>query len=321
MRTIHSIFPDKVNNEKKEKDPERMDLLMRTIKAVHSVSTDPTAMTPSDLNRQRTSVEVFSRLVTPPVGVHTDDFTVDGIPCEITKPEFAHRKDVIILYCHGGGYTSGGLGYARILAAKLALHTGIEVVSFEYGLAPENPYPGPINDGMKIWDYLMHQGIGASKVILAGDSAGGNMALEISIRLREEKRLLPGALVLFSPWTDMTITNGSYENYKDKDPMLTAEYVMTVRSAYAGKDADFTDIHLSPLYADFEGFPPTLIQVGSNEVLRDDSEKLYKKLTKANAYAKLEVTQGGWHVFQQMPIPRAIRALDSVKFFIDSIDL
>lgn len=319
MRTILSFFPEKQNIDKKEKDPEKMDLLMRTIKAVHSQTVNPTAVTPEDLSRQRAEMEIFSRLATPPVGVSSHPFKVEDIPCELTTPDFAHRKDKIILYCHGGGYTCGGLGYARILASKLALHTGLEVFSFEYGLAPENPYPGPIEDGMKIWDYLMHLGYGANDCIIAGDSAGGNMALEICLRLKETERMLPKAMVLFSPWTDMRAVNPSYETLKEKDPTLTYEYVLSVRSAYAGYDANFEDPHLSPLLADLEGFPPALVQVGSNEILRDDSEKLVKKFDKSGVFARLEVIQGGWHVCQSMPIPRAIKALDSVKVFLDQI--
>lgn len=304
---------------KKDKDPEKMDLLMRTLKAVHSAATNPTAITPEDLHRQRSNVEVFSRLATPPVLLDVKPFMVDNIPCEHISPDYAHRKDMLILYCHGGGYTCGGLGYARILGSKLALHTGIEVVTFEYGLAPENPYPGPINDGLKIWDYLMHLGFGGRNIIICGDSAGGNMALEICLSLKEAGRILPRAMVLFSPWSDMRAVNSSYETNKEKDPTLTYEYVCSVRTAYAGADADFENPKLSPLLADLEGMPPSLIQVGSTEILKDDAEKLAKKLTKSGCYSKLEIYNGGWHVFQQMPIPRAIKAVESVKDFLDDI--
>lgn len=316
MKTT-SIIKDKTT--KKEKDPERMDLLMRTLKAVHDLGTSPTAITPEELHKQRASMEIFSKLATPPVMLNDNAFMVDGIPSERIVPEYPHRKDVIIMHCHGGGYTCGGLGYARILGSKLALHTGIEVITFEYGLAPENPFPGPIEDGLKIWDYLLHQGYGAKNIILTGDSAGGNMALEICLRLKQEGRLLPKALVLFSPWTDMRATNPSYELNKEKDPTITYEYVCSVRGAYAGFDADFEDPALSPLLADLSNMPPTLIQVGSTEILKDDSEKLAKNLTKAGSYSKLEIYSGGWHVFQGMPIPRAVHAIDAVKDFLDYV--
>lgn len=302
-----------------DKDPEKMDLLMRTIKAVHAAGTNPTAITPEELHKQRSNMEMFSKLATPAVMLDTKEFEVDGIPCERIVPEYPHRKDLIILHCHGGGYTCGGLGYARILGSKLALHTGIEVVTFEYGLAPENPFPGPIEDGLRIYEYLLHLGYGSKNIIITGDSAGGNMALEIVLRLKKEGRILPKAMILFSPWTDMRACNPSYESNKDKDPTITYEYVCSVRNAYAGSDANFEDPSLSPLLADLSNMPPCLIQVGSTEILRDDSEKLAKNLTKAGSYSKLEIYSGGWHVFQGMPIPRATHAIDAVKDFLDYI--
>ncbi len=304
-------------NEKK--DPERMDLLMRTIKAIHSATTIETFESEEDLKRQRAETELFSKLVAPTFGVDTRRFEVSGISCEWVSPVAAHRKDKVILYCHGGGYTSGGLGYASIFAGKLTFHTGLEVVSFEYRLAPEHPYPAAIEDGLAMWDYLMNKGYGAKDVIIAGDSAGGNLALEICIRLKEAERFLPGALILFSPWTDMRAVASSYKTYADKDPLLTFNYVASVRSAYAGKDADYSLPQYSPLLTDLKGFPPALIQVGSNEILKGDSEHLAKNMIKAGCYAKLEVYQGGWHVFQQMPLPKAAHAMDKVNEFLDGV--
>ncbi len=169
---------------------------------------------------------------------------------------------------------------------------------------------------MKVWDYLMHLGYGAGDVILSGDSAGGNLALELCINLKAEERLLPGAMILYSPWTDMRAILPSYKQYADKDPMLTYNYVASVRTAYAGKEADFADYHYSPVLADLSYFPPTLIQVGSNEILRSDSEQLAKNMIKAGSFAKLEVYQGGFHVFQQLPLSRAGHALENVNEFI-----
>lgn len=316
MKTI-SFFNEKIASVK-EADSEKMNLLIRAVKAIHSASTNPTA-TGEELKKQRAETEALSKLIALPVGLETNGFRIGDIPCEWFKPDFAHRKDIIILYCHGGGYTCGGLGYSRILASKLAHHTGLQVVSFEYRLAPEHPAPAPIEDGLAVWDYLMKKGYGAKNIILAGDSAGGNLALELTLKLREQERILPRGLVLFSPWTDMSCSGNSYETNREKDPTITLEYVKCVRAAYAGADADFTDPALSPLFADMTNMPPTLVQVGSYEVLRDDSEKLAKKITKAGGFSRLEVYQGGWHVFQMAPVPKANRAMDSVKEFLDYI--
>ena len=101
------------------------------------------------------------------------------------RPECGHDRHHVVLYCHGGGYTSGNLGYARVLASKLAKSTGYEVLSFEYRLAPEHPYPAALEDALAAWDYLMELGYGARDVVLAGDSAGGNLALVLTQALKE----------------------------------------------------------------------------------------------------------------------------------------
>lgn len=305
---------------------EKMDPLMKAIKAVHSTIGTSDVERAESLNRQRHSQEVFSKLVTPAVGIKYEKDSVlrkvvdeTPIPIEWAIPEFAHRNDKIILYCHGGGYTCGGLGYAGILTGKLAVHTGLRVMSFEYRLAPENPYPAAIEDVLIVWDYLMLLGYGAKDIFVAGDSAGGNLALELCLELKKQNRMLPLGLLLMSPWTDMTTTLPSYEKYKEVDPTITKEYVLGVRHAYAGDDADFSKPEYSPLYADLSSIPPTMIEVGSNEILRSDSEELYKKLRKLNIHCRLEVYPGGWHVFQQMPISKASKALDDIKEFIDTI--
>jgi len=306
------------NTDKQENDnTEKMDFLMRVIKAARSNQMNRINLSSEEIEKQRNDSERLSKLVTPTSLVEVQDFDVAHIKCECVYPKFVHRNDKAILYCHGGGYTNGGIYYARILAVKLAQVTGLKVYSFEYRLAPEHPYPAGIDDGEKVWNYLMHKGYGAKDVIIAGDSAGGNMALEIMLRLKEEKRILPKAAILMSPWTDMRLNSSSYENYKDKDPMLSYDYVEAVRNAYAGPDADYEDYHFSPILADLSAMPPTLIQVGSNEILRDDSENLRKKYTKYGSYAKLEVYQGCWHVFQQMPILKAQQAMNSIKAFVD----
>ncbi len=303
---------------KEPKDPESMDLIMRTIKAVHSAATSET-MSPEELSKQRTEVERFSKLVSSTHTVNVEQFDIDGILAEWSSPIGAHRKDLVIMYCHGGGYTCGGIGYARVLATKLAHYTGIKVISFEYRLSPEYPYPAAIEDASKVWDYLMKLGYGARDVILAGDSAGGNLSLELVLRLKSEMRFEPGALVLMSPWTDMRLESPSYRTYADKDPMLTYNYVASARRAYAGEDADYSLPEYSPLLADLSNFPPTLVQVGSNEILRSDSEQLVKNMNKAGSFAKLEVYQGGWHVFQQMPLPKAVNALENIAAFVDAV--
>lgn len=297
-------------------DESQLGPMMRAIRAVHSVASAGGSTSPEDLERQRAGQELFAKLVTPAIGVTTQEVRVRHIPAEWVRLDFGHDRRHIVLYCHGGGYTCGQLGYARILASKLALATGCDVFSFEYRLAPEHPYPAAVQDAQAVWDHLMYQGFGARDVILAGDSAGGNLALELCLNLKEQGRRQPRMLALFSPWTDMTCSGLSHTDCADIDPMLTAEYIAAVRQAYTGSDADWADPRYSPLFGDLRGLPATLIQVGTNEILRSDSELLHHKLQEAGVYSTLEVYEDCWHVFQQMPIRRAAQAMESVGRFV-----
>ena len=293
------------------------DPLMIAIKAVNSIGGK--SLTEEDLKRQRSAMERAGKLAAPTSDVTVDEFKVKNIACEWVRPDFAHNPQYVILYAHGGGYTCGGLGYARILAAKLAVATGFSVVSFEYRLAPEHKYPAPLEDGMKIWNYLMDKGYSPDKVLLAGDSAGGNLVLCMTMKLIREELLSPKGLILFSPWTDMTATAKSYEKYKEKDPILTKEYIEGVRDAFIGEDADYADSKYSPLYGDFTSFPPTLIMVGRNELLLDDSVQLQKKIKNAGGEAIIDIEKDGWHVYQQMPLPIATRAMKRVADYVSNI--
>ena len=309
------------------------DPLMKALKAVNSIGGK--SLTEEDLKRQRSSMELAGRLAAPSDDVTVTPFTFGegkgALPCEWVKPELAHNPNYIILYAHGGGYTCGGLSYARILAAKLATATGFSVVSFEYRLAPEHTYPAQLNDCESVWEYLKKKGYKENQIILAGDSAGGNLALCLTQKLLGKKEKTPRMLLLFSPWTDMTATAKSYEKYEGKDPILNKEFILGVRDAYAGvrekstetgdeadEAIDFSDPKYSPLYGDLSGFPTTYIQVGKNEVLYDDSTGLYKKLKKAGANAELDVEQDGWHVYQQMPLPVAHRAMKRLAKFVSN---
>lgn len=301
---------------RRTEDPEsaRMDPLMRALKAIHSAGS-PDSMTPEDLERQRRSQEVLGRLAAPMAGMEYTEFALRNMACAWTRLRAPHGRRHAILYCHGGGYTSGNLGYARVLASKLAHVTGYDVLSFEYRLAPEHPYPAAVEDALQAWDHLMLLGYGAQDIILAGDSAGGNLALVLCLRLRGAGRRLPGGLVLFSPWTDMTMSGPSYGERAAIDPMLTANYIDAVRRAYAPGE-DFSHPELSPLFGDLSGFPRTLVQVGDHEILFSDAQRLAEALRRQNVPAQLEVSEGMWHVFQMFPSKKAAAALQSVARFL-----
>ncbi|WP_302658562.1 alpha/beta hydrolase [uncultured Dysosmobacter sp.] len=292
----------------------RMDPLMRALKALHSAGS-PENMTPEELEHQRRNQELLGRLTAPMAGMDYEAFSIGGMPAAWTRLKTPHGDRRVILYCHGGGYTSGNLGYSRVLSSKLAHATGYDVLSFEYRLAPEHPYPAAVEDAVRAWDYLMYQGYGAGNVTVAGDSAGGNLALVLCRRLRADGRRMPRALLLMSPWTDMTMSGPSYQERAESDPMLTPDYIEAVRRAYAG-GRDFRDPDLSPLLGDLSGFPPTLIQVGDHEILYSDAASLGAALRQAQVPCRLEVSAGMWHVFQMFPTRKAAAAMDSAARFL-----
>lgn len=299
--------------------------LMNLIKRVHGVVEN------TDIEKHRQSQDHFGALLGNSKDVIFEDVLIqaltgngasadgDGrIHGEWTYVNRAHMKKYIILYCHGGGYSTGSSLYARTLTGKLAASTSMDVLSFDYRLAPEHPYPAATEDAMQVWNYLMLLGYGARDIILAGDSAGGNLALSLTLKLKEEGRLLPRGLVLMSPWTDLTSSGKSYISKAEIDPVLNGAYLEKMIRNYA-EGQELTNPLISPLFGDYVGFPPTYIQVGNNEILLDDSVMLYKKLLKANVSVKLEMFKGMWHVFQMSPFKTAYEAMDKNAEFIYDI--
>ena len=292
----------------------RLDPAMRVLKALHSANM-PEELSAQQLQKQRRSQEVLGNLAAPMTGMDWEPFEISGTTAAWMRLQRPHKKKHAILYCHGGGYTSGNLGYSKVLASKLTQSTGFDVLAFEYRLAPEFPYPAALTDAVKVWDHLMLLGYGARDICIAGDSAGGNLALALCHKLRQEQRMLPGAIVLMSPWTDLTLSGDSFLERAELDPMLTVPYLTTTRNAYAGK-ADAASPLLSPLFGDFREFPPTLIQVGTHEILYSDAQRLCAAMEKAGVSCRLEVYEDMWHVFQMFPLKKSGEAMDCLAHFL-----
>ena len=161
-------------------------------------------------------------------------------------------------------------------------------------------------------------GYGARDVILTGDSAGGNLALALVLKLKQEGRLLPRGIVLMSPWTDLTCSGQSFESKAALDPILDREYIARMIEAYA-KGMDVSEPLISPLFGDFRGFPPTYIQVGENEILLSDALRLHQALVDANVSVKMDHFRGMWHVFQMSPFKTAYEAMEKNAEFIYDI--
>mgnify|MGYP002672819961 FL=1 len=285
---------------------------MSLIRKVHGMIDNP------DIEKHRHSQDQVGALFGNAKDIQIREFQIKDREAEWVSVTRAHMKKYVILYCHGGGYSTGSRLYARTLTTKLAETTSMDVLAFDYRLAPEHPYPAACEDAMKAWDYLMLLGYGARDVIVAGDSAGGNLALSLVLKLKEEQRLLPRGLVLLSPWTDLTASGKTHTTRAPVDPVLDADYLRKMTGNYAA-GRELTDPLISPLFGDFEGFPPTYIQVGDNEMLLSDSTMLHKKLVAANVSAKIDVFKGMWHVFQMSPFKTAGEAMEKNAEFIYDI--
>jgi len=295
-----------------ERNLETNPKMLKAIKRMHALMETP------DIEKQRAAQENLGGIFSKNREIEYQKFNIGDIPAEWSCVGRSHMKKYVILYCHGGGYTSGSFRYARSITNKLASSTSMDVLSFDYRLAPEAPFPAALEDAINVWDYLMYHGYGARDIMIAGDSAGGNLALTLTLKLKEQGRLLPRGLILFSPWTDLTMSGKSHQEKAELDPILTAEYLQRCIDSYA-PEMDLKNPYLSPLFGDFTGFPPTYIQVGTNEILLSDSSKLRKKLQGYHVPVRMEDYPGMWHVFQMSPLKTAYQAMDQVAEFIFDI--
>lgn len=286
--------------------------LMQLIRRVHGFVEN------ADLEKHRQSQDHIGSILGNTKELSFREIRIGDLYGEWVSVNRAHMKKYVILHCHGGGYSTGSSLYARTLTTKFAASTSMDVLCFDYRLAPEHPYPAATEDAMQVWNYLMFLGYGARDVIVTGDSAGGNLALSLLLKLKEEERLLPRGLVLLSPWTDLTSSGESFVEKAELDPVLNRDYIDRMVEAYAGGQ-DMEDPLISPLFGDFTGFPPTYIQVGENEILLSDAERLYQRLLRSGVSARLEIFEGMWHVFQMSPFKAATAAMDKNAEFIYDI--
>ncbi len=220
-----------------------------------------------------------------------------------------------LLHIHGGSFIAGSLAYSRLIASKLAAGTGLDVLTYEYRLAPEAPFPAAIDDTLSAYAYLLEQGYCGENIALAGESAGGGLVLSLVQRLRELAMPLPGALVCMSAWTNLSCSFESCFTHINSDPVLSPETLILAGQMYAGRESVIHPL-ISPAFADFTGFPPALFQAGSLELLVDDSRQCYRKMCAEGVEAFLEVYPDMWHVFQMLNIPESAQALHSIRDFL-----
>ena len=204
------------------------------------------------------------------------------------------RRDGVVLYLHGGGYTCGSLEYAKGFSSVLAAECGVRVFCAAYRLAPEHRYPAAVEDALEAYQYLLKKGYAGHQILLCGESAGGGLIYALCLKLKELGLPLPCGLIGISPWTDLTGSGKSYEENREVDPSMSPELLQFYAKCYTDDPADPL---CSPLFGDLTGFPPSLLFVGGDEVMLDDTRMLHQKLVKSGCRSKLIVAPERWHAY------------------------
>jgi monoterpene epsilon-lactone hydrolase len=269
----------------------------------------------ADINEARKQFEETRSGLPLAEGFTATPGTLGGVG--VLRLDRSRDDDGVILYFHGGGYVIGTPRTHAQLTSKLAALAGTGAISVDYRLAPENPYPAGLDDALAAYRALLDSGVAPSKVALAGDSAGGGLALAALVAARDAGLPLPAAAVLFSPWTDLTLSGASHTSKADAELILTVGRLREWAADYTGGAAP--EHHLiSPLFAALTGLPPLLVQAGSDEILLDDSTRLASRAAAADAEVTLEVTPHVPHVFQRFAgsLDEADIALASAGAFI-----
>ena len=240
----------------------------------------------------------------------------DGIGGEWLRAK-DHDESAVIMYIHGGGYVACSARTHRPITAALARMTRLLVFAVDYRLAPENRFPAAIDDVYAAYKWLKAQNTG-KPIILAGDSAGGGLTLALSLKLHEAGEQMPRCVVCFSPWTDLTGSGTSERTNAEKDAMFYPENIRDFAAAYISDSSETENILASPVFGDVVGLPPVLFQVGSTEVLADDSRRIYEKMLAAGIESRLEIFDGVSHVWQMTIgiIPEAREALKNTADFV-----
>ncbi len=241
-----------------------------------------------------------------------------GVPVLDIHPRNWADNGKVIVHIHGGGYAFGSALDGVAGSLPMAETTGMRVVSVDYSLAPRAKFDQVTNEVYSVLEYLIHNGYNAADIAITGDSAGAGLAAASALLARDRGLGLLGAAVLWSPWADVSCSGDSYQTLHDEEPCYKVETMRMMGLGYAAVE-DQSNPYASPIHGNFkEGYPPTLIQVGTRELLLSDSVRLYQALDSAGQEVKLDVYEGMWHVFQLTPvvIPEAALAWEKVSKFI-----
>ncbi|CAN5666326.1 alpha/beta hydrolase [soil metagenome] len=251
-------------------------------------------------------------------GVRTETIDAGGVRAvRATLGDVADEP--VMVWFHGGGFVVCTAETHRVSAAHAAARIGGSAIVPDYRLAPEHPFPAAVDDGVAVMRWLRDRGVDPARTVIAGDSAGGNLALTVTLALRDAGEPLPAAIVTVSPWTDLTLSAPSLVTNLERDPFGHLDDLPRMRDLYL-QGADARDPRGSPLFADLAGLPPVLAMVGDTETMLDDSVRLVDAIREAGGEAELAVIEGAFHTWLQYPVhlPEAEIGLDTIAAFLDA---
>lgn len=290
------------------------------LKQLLTAATGPLARKRPGLGAMRLALEISSLFQFMPWGVHLEKATIDGMSAEWVRPAGADPRRVL-LYLHGGGYVLGSLNTHRSLVGTLAKRSQVNALAINYRKAPDYPFPGALDDARLAYHWLLQQGFAPQNIIVAGDSAGGGLALALLLALRDAGEPLPAAAVGLSPWTDLALPNAVLRRVaREETQLLEALQMRSWGPHYAGATS-LTHPLVSPARADVYGLPPLLIQISDAEVLCESVLCFTEKARQAGVPVTLQLFGGlvhWWHLFWRL-LPEAREALDGVATFVNSI--
>ena len=250
---------------------------------------------PMDLPTLRDMLDGLATLASEPTDVTYEDVDAGGVHAILVSPGEA-QPDRVIVYAHGGGCVTGSSASHRKLAAHLAKASGARAIVPDFRRAPENPFPAQIDDLVAVHRWLRDQGYAPERTAVAGDSAGGNLSISTTLKLRELGEPLPAAIVAFSPWLDMEVVGETMKSNADSDALISPEVSGMMAGMYLGETAPTTPL-ANPLYADLAGLPPLYASAGDAETLMDNAQRIVEHARAAGVDTTLDLQPGQQHVY------------------------
>lgn len=255
-----------------------------------------TVIKPHVLSISRQLLNFHGNKLKKPPYVHYQAVDVNNIAGEWVSAGASVNPAQVILYLHGGGFVVGSSMAYRDFTWRLSEAACAKVLIIDYRLAPEHTYPAALEDALTAYHWLLSQGYSSRQIIIAGDSAGGNLTLATAITLKEQGVDMPCALVCISPWNDLSVLGKSVRLHAQQDPMIPAHRLIAIGKNYVGNQ-DPKNPKISPVYADYTDLPPLSVHVGSTEVLYDDSMRIVEKARAAGILVSFKVWNGLPHAF------------------------